>query len=189
MNIQDKPALILVDIQKGLDNLEYYGGRRNNPDAEEKAAQILHFWRQNQLPLFHIKHNSTSPDSPLVKGNPGNAIKEEVKPIGNEPVIEKNVNSAFIGTDLQQRLEKQGIQKVVIVGLTTEHCVSTTTRMAANLGFETYLVADATAAFDKVGPNGKKYSAETIYEAVLASLHGEFAKVVQTDELLNMLIG
>ena len=102
MTKPDSPALILIDIQKGLDDIEYYGGHRNNPNAEENAKRLLSFWRQNNLPIFHIKHNSTNPNSRLVKGKIGNEIKDIVKPFANEPIIEKEVNSAFIGTDFQQ---------------------------------------------------------------------------------------
>lgn len=187
MTLQDRPALLLIDIQKGMDDIEYYGGHRNNPQAEENMMRLLHFWRQNNLPIFHVKHNSTNLNSPLVPGQKGNDIKDIVKPIQGEQFIEKNVNSAFIGTDLQQRLNHDAIKTLVIIGLTTDHCVSTTARMAGNLGYDTYIVADATATFDKVGANGKKYSAEILHEAELASLHEEFAIVLETEKLLNEL--
>lgn len=189
MTLQDRPALLLIDIQKGMDDVAYWGGHRNNPQAEDNMARLLHFWRQHHLPVYHIKHNSTNPNSRLVAGQPGNDFKDIVQPIGGEPVIEKNVNSAFIGTDLQERLDKANIKTLIIIGLTTDHCVSTTTRMAGNLGYHTYLVADATATFDKIGPNNKKYTAEMIHETELASLHGEFATVVETEELLKELKG
>ena len=187
MKIEDKPALILVDIQKGLDEFEYYGGNRNNLDAEQKMRQLLDFWRANDLPIFHIKHNSTSSKSPLRPNQIGNEIKDIVKPIGDEPVIEKTVNSGFIGTNLKERLESQNIQKVVIVGLTTDHCISTTTRMAGNFGFETYLISDATATFDKIGTNGKKYPAELVHEIELAALNEEFATVLEAQALLDIM--
>lgn len=180
------PALLLIDIQKGLDEYEYYGGNRNNLNAEENAGRLLNYWRKNNWPIFHVKHNSTSEKSPLREGKPGNEIKDIVKPMGDEPVFEKNVNSAFIGTDLENQLKNKGIKKLIIVGLTTEHCISTSTRMAANLGFETYLITDATAAFDKTGRDGKKYPAELVHEIEMANLHGEFATVMNTDELLNL---
>ena len=180
-------ALILIDIQNGLDELDYYGGARNNPFAESNARKILDFWREKKWPVFHIKHNSTSPDSPLRPNQPGNEIKEIVQPIADEPIIGKNVNSAFIGTDLKERLENQGIQKVVIVGLTTEHCISTSTRMSANLGFETTLISDATAAFDKVSWDGKPIPAEIVHQVELANLNGEFARIIRTEEFLENL--
>jgi nicotinamidase-related amidase len=179
----DKPALILVDIQKGFDNIEYWGGQRNNPDAEENASELLILWRKHHLPIFHIKHCSTNPNSPLHETNEGNDFKDLVKPIDPEPIIKKNVNSAFIGTDLKEQLDNLKITKLVIVGLTTDHCISTTTRMAGNLGFDTFLVSDATATFNKKGPEGQNFSAELIHATALASLHQEFATVLTTDLL------
>lgn len=187
MTFKSKPALILIDIQKGFENIAYWGGHRNNPDAEVNAAELLKFWRQNKLPIFFIKHCSTNPKSPLAEGNPGNEIHDIVKPFPGETVIKKNVNSAFIGTDLKELLDTASIRSLVIAGLTTDHCVSTTVRMAGNYGYETFLVADAVATFDKTGPDGQKYSAELIHETALASLHNEFATVLNMNELLNNL--
>ena len=177
----NRPALLLVDIQKGFDNIDYWGGQRNNPDAELKASELLNWWRENQLPVFHIQHCSSNPVSPLHQSNAGNAFNELVTPLPGETIIQKNVNSAFIGTDLQARLDKEKINTLVIVGLTTDHCISTTVRMAGNLGYATFLVADATATFNKKGIDGKNYPAELIHETALASLNEEFATVVTTN--------
>jgi len=176
-----RPALILVDIQKGFDNIEYWGGRRNNPDAELRASGLLKIWRRNYLPVFHIRHCSSIPTSLLHETNAGNEFNDLVTPADGEPVIKKQVNSAFIGTDLQAQLDNANITTLVIVGLTTDHCISTTTRMAGNLGYETFLVADATATFDKKGLDGQNYPAELIHETALASLNKEFATIVTTD--------
>src|SRR5215468_3727758 len=101
----DRPALILVDIQKGFDNIEYWGGQRNNPNAEENASDLLQLWRENKLQVFHIQHCSRDPKSLLHESSAGNAFKRLVKPMGNEPIIKKNVNSAFIRTDLKDQLD------------------------------------------------------------------------------------
>lgn len=180
----DRPPLIIIDFQKGFKNIDYWGGQRNNPYAEENASKLLRLWRENNLPIFHIKHCSSNPASPLHETNQGNEFNELVKPIGNEAIIKKNVNSAFIGTDLQEKLINLKITKLVIVGLTTDHCVSTTARMAGKFGFDTYIVSDATATFNRIGLNGQNYSAELIHETALASLNGEFATVVTT-KLIN----
>ena len=179
----DRPALILVDIQKGFDNIEYWGGQRNNQDAEKNAGELLRLWRKHQLPIFHIKHCSSNPDSLLNESNEGNDFKDLVKPISSESIIKKNVNSAFIGTDLKEQLDNLKITKLVIVGLTTDHCISTTTRMAGNLGFDTFLVSDATATFNKKGLEGQNFPAEFIHATALASLNNEFATIVTTDFL------
>ena len=187
MTKQDRPALILIDIQKAFDNIEYWGGQRNNLHAEDNCSTLLNFWREHNLPIFHIKHCSLSPASLLAEGNIGNDFKDIVKPSIGETVIKKSVNSAFIGTDLKQQLDDNNIKKVVIIGLTTDHCVSTTIRMAGNYGYYTYIVSDATATFNKIGADGQRYSAEIIHETALASLHQEFAIVVTTEALIEKL--
>ena len=141
----------------------------------------------NPIVPYFTRHLSLTPRSVFAQDAHGSQIKAEVAPIGDEPVIFKNVNSAFIGTTLEQQLHGRKITQLVIVGLTTDHCVSTTTRMAGNLGFEVYLVSDGTATFERIGPNGKHYSADEIHEVNLASLHGEFAEGVCTDGILANL--
>src|SRR6476620_12235076 len=106
-------------------------------------------------------------------------------PLAGEPVVTKGVNSAFIGTDLEERLHAAGATTVVIAALTTDHCGSTTARMSGNLGFETWVVGDACATFDREGPDGESFPAELIHRTTLASLHDEFADVIATEEALS----
>lgn len=133
------PALILIDVQKGFLDANYWGGNRNNPDAEAKCGQLLNVWRANSLPVFHVRHSSTTAESRLHPSHEGFAFQDMVVPTAGEPVITKEVNSSFIGTDLKAQLDNANITTLVIAGLTTDHCVSTTTRMAGNFGFEVYL--------------------------------------------------
>jgi nicotinamidase-related amidase len=178
-------ALILIDIQQGLDDPWY--GVRNNPHAEQHAARLLQHWRSQQWPVVHIQHLSTNPESPLYPGKPGVPHKREVAPAEGEPVMTKNVNSGFIGTDLEQWLRENGIGQVVIAGLTTNHCVETTTRMAGNLGFDATLAHDACAAHDLTGPDGTHYSADTVHAMSLANIASEFAAVLSTDQVIERL--
>ena len=139
------------------------------------------------MPVIHTQHCSTEPNSPLRPGESGNAIKEIACPLPGETILKKNVNSAFIGTELEALLRSKQVNTIVLVGITTDHCVSTTARMAGNLGFDTYVVSDATATFDRVGPDGRHYTAEEIHMVNLASLHKEFATVIDTESLLERL--
>lgn len=184
----DRPALILMDIQKAFDNIAYWGGQRNNDNAEANAAELLKIWRDKKLPIFHIKHCSSNPNSPLNETNEGNEFKDMVAPIDGEPIIKKNVSSAFIGTDLKERFDSEKISKLVIVGLTTDHCVSTTARMAGNFGYDTFVVSDATATFNNKGLDGQNFSADLMHETSLASLNEEFAMVVTTDYLKQKIL-
>lgn len=183
----ESPAttLLLVDLQLGFDEPRW--GRRNNPSLEPRAAALLRAWRAAGRPVVHVKHMSTDPFSPLRPGQSGNDFKPETAPVAGEPVIEKRVNSAFIGTSLEDDLRHAGCRGLVIAGLTTNHCVSTTARMAGNLGFATWVVSDATATFDRVGPDGAAHPAEQIHAIALSDLHGEFATVVDTATVLAAL--
>lgn len=134
-----------------------------------------------------VQHLSTEPDSPLHPDRPGSALKPDVEPRDGELLVQKRVNSAFIGTTLDAYLKEEGIGGLVLAGYTTNHCVSTTARMAENLGFETVVVEDATAAFAAEGPSGRTYDADEVHAVSLANLHGEFATVMSTDAVLSKL--
>jgi nicotinamidase-related amidase len=179
-------ALIVIDVQKGLD--EPYWGERNNPEAEENIARLLDAWRARGWAIYYIHHQSKNPNSPLRPNYVGNEIKDIVKPQPGEPVIPKRENSAFIGTDLEEQLRAGNHSTVVLTGLTTDHCVSTTARMAANLGFDTIVVSDATATFDRYSPiSSRHFTGDEIHEAELTSLGGEFARIVETETVLSAL--
>jgi len=178
-------VLIVIDVQQAFDDPSW--GRRNNPAAEANIAALLHAWRATQRPVIHIQHRSPRLESLFHPDRPGFKVKPQAVPLPGEPVLYKSVNSSFIGTDLEQRLRDMGATTVAIAGITTDHCVSTTTRMSGNLGFETYLVGDATATFERRGPDGRLFSAEDMYETALASLHGEFATVVDTAAVLKSI--
>jgi nicotinamidase-related amidase len=182
VNQSSDPALLVIDVQHGMDNPRL--GARNNPDAEERIADLIAAWRTAGRPVIHVKHNSTEAESQLRPELPGNAIKKQALPIAGEPLFQKNVNSAFIGTDLEKYLRSRGIESLVMVGLTTEHCISTSARMAANLGFNVTLVADATAAFEKRGYDGAHYSADFVHNVELANLNREFAAVRNSSDVL-----
>jgi nicotinamidase-related amidase len=171
-------VLIVIDVQQAFNNPRW--GQRNNPEAEANIAALLAGWRKTQRPIIHVQHRSPLPESLFHPDRPGFKVKPEAQPLPDEPVIYKDVNSCFIGTDLEQRLRSRDAATLVIVGITTDHCVSTTTRMAGNFGFATYIVSDATATFERRGPDGKNFSAEQMHDTALASLHGEFATVVDT---------
>ena len=178
-------VLLLIDVQQGLD--DPYWGKRNNPQAEQQMARLLAAWREKQWPVVHVKHHSTNPKSPLRPEQPGCQIKPEVQPLPGELLFTKTVNSAFIGTDLENYLRENDFSKLVVVGLTTDHCVSTSVRIAGNLGFDVQLVADATATFERTGVDGQSITAEEMHQIHLASLHQEFCTVVTTEELLTTL--
>ncbi|MFC6038936.1 cysteine hydrolase family protein [Paenisporosarcina macmurdoensis] len=182
----EKKALIIIDVQKAFDDEKW--GKRNNIHAEIKISEILTLWRKKGWQVIHIQHMSDNPSSLFHPENDGFAIKELVKPTVGEVIITKKVNSSFIGTNLEEFLKLNFLTTVFITGLTTPHCVSTTTRMSGNLGFNTYLISDATAAFGMRDQNGKYYNPEIIHSTTLATLNTEFATILTTEQLINRII-
>lgn len=178
-------ALLIIDVQKGFDDPRW--GPRNNPQAEARIAELLAAWRAAGRPVIHVRHNSASPDGLLRFGTPANEAKPEAWELSDEPVHHKSVNSAFIGTALEHELRRDGIDTLVIVGLTTNHCVSTTARMAGNLGFRTLVVSDATATFDRLGLDGRMRPAAEVHASALSDLADEFAEIVDTAAVVAAL--
>jgi nicotinamidase-related amidase len=185
--IKKNPALLLVDIQKAFLEKDYPGLIRNNEHAEFICGKILKKWRTLDLPIIHVRHSSTNPESKLHKSRPGFEFNDYVTPLETEMVLTKEVNSAFIGTNLEDILIKSQIDTLVIVGMTTNHCISTTVRMSGNLGFDTYLISDSTACYNTKGLNGEIIACNTIYNSALASLQEEFATVIDSKELFDIL--
>ncbi|CZQ98375.1 cysteine hydrolase family protein [Trichococcus collinsii] len=180
---KENNALIIIDVQKAFDDTKW--GERNNLNAEENIRKILELWREKDWPIIYIQHTSDNPNSVFYPLNEGFAIKETVKPADADVIFTKKVNSSFIGTNLEGYLKENRISTVVITGLTTPHCVSTTTRMSGNLGFDTYLISDATAAFGLKDQNDNYYDADTIHNISLATLNDEFATILTTNQLWN----
>jgi nicotinamidase-related amidase len=140
-------VLIIIDLQKAIDHPSW--GERNNPDAETHIAALLQAWRATHRPVYHIRHDSIEAASHYRPGQPGNGFKPEAQPHPGEIVIVKRTNSAFIGTDLESRLRKASQTLLVVTGVVTNNSVEATVRMAGNLGFDTFLVEDATFTFGR----------------------------------------
>lgn len=178
-------ALLVIDVQQGFDDPGW--GARNNPAAEANIGRLLAAWRGRRWPVVHTQHRSVEPDSPLHPDRPGFQFKRTASPLAGEPVFEKSVNSAFIGTGLEAYLRDRRIDSLVVVGLTTDHCVSTTVRMAGNLGFDTWLVEDAAATFDRMDATGNRLPAELVHAVNVGSLRGEFCRVATTERILSLI--
>jgi len=183
--LTEKTSLIVVDVQKAIDDPAM--GERNNPQAEENIEKILKKWRKSNRPLFHIRHISKREDSVYHKNSAGAEIKEFAKPQKNEPLITKHFQSAFVKTNLEEKIKDKGIDTLVIVGFLTDQCVASTSEVANNAGYNVFLVSDATATIDCVGYNGKLYKAEDIHNIILGSLKRDSVNIIETKNLLNLI--
>ncbi|MFY3455548.1 cysteine hydrolase family protein [Achromobacter xylosoxidans] len=178
-------VLLLIDLQCAIDHPSW--GERNNPDAERQVGRLLACWRAQGWPVWHVRHDSTDPTSYYRPGQPRHEFKPETAPIGGEPVIPKQTNSAFIGTDLEQKLRNNGLDALVVAGVITNNSVEATVRMAGNLGFQVWLVADGCFTFARTDWNGSARSAEDVHAMSLVNLDGEYCTVVTADALLSAL--
>jgi MAF protein len=176
--LADSAVLLPVDVQQAFDDPSW--GPRNNPELEANAKLLLQAWRGSGRPVVHAKHNSTEEGSTLWPGAPGNAFKPGFEPLVDEAVVEKTVNAAFIGTTLEADLKKRGITQVVVFGITTDMCVSTTVRVGHNLGFDMVVVSDSCATFDQTSPGGERIPAALLHKVHLTTLNTEFATAVDT---------
>lgn len=179
----DNSALIIIDVQKGFD-FEDYWGKRNNPQCEENIAKLIAHWRKNNRKIIFVQHMSKNPKSTLYVGQVGNEYKEIVAPRKDDVLFHKSVHSAFIGTDLEEYLRTNNISQVVITGIATNFCVSTTARMAGDMGFDTYVVNDGSACFSKKNFDGSVIDADTVHKVSLANISQEFGTIVNTADLL-----
>ncbi|GAB3309607.1 cysteine hydrolase family protein [Luteimonas notoginsengisoli] len=178
-------VLLPIDIQRGFDYPPW--GPRDNPDMDDNGRRLLAAWRASGRPLIHVRHDSVHAGLSLHPAHPGNAFRDGFDPLPGEAVLPKSVNAAFIGTDLDLRLRRLEVRSVVLFGISTDMCVSTTARVAANLGYRTIVVGDACQCFDLPDGNGKPIPAAEIARAHLATLRAEFAEVVDTDAVVAAL--
>ena len=172
-------ALLVIDVQQGFDDPCW--GPRNNLDAEAKGLRVLAHWREQGWPVVIVRHDSKDARSPLRPGQAGNDLKPGFEPRPGELLVSKCVNSAFIGTALESWLRERGVNAIALFGITTDQCVSTTARMASNLGFRSTVIEDACACFAQTSPDGRTLSADTLHLAHITTLNTEFARVVTTD--------
>jgi nicotinamidase-related amidase len=178
----DRYALVVVDAQRGFD--DPWWGPRDNPGCDDNIAALVRHWADRGRPLVYVRHDSADPTSPLHPSSPGNALKEYLTP---EPdlLVTKSVNSSFHGTpDLDAWLRGQGVGGIVVCGITTNHCCETTARVGGNLGHDVLFALDATHTFDRPHPDGDVVAAADVARVTAANLHGEFATVVRTADLL-----
>lgn len=184
-------ALLLIDVQKGVNVFEHWGGpsgRRNNPAAEARMLEMLEAFRARGLKVIFSQHDSREQASPLKLSLPSGEMIDGFEPRSGEIVIRKDVNSVFIGTDLELRLREHGITRLVVAGFFTNFCVETSVRMAGNLGYDTYLAHDACATCNRIGLDGTDYDPELVHKLSLASMHGEFCTALSSAQIIELTL-
>ena len=181
-----KSALLVIDVQMAFVHDDANGASRSCPDAENNVAKLLSHFREQDNKVVHIHHHALEQGDPFHADAPGAAVQPFAAPLEGEAVVIKHVSSGFVGTSLEQELRSAKIERVVVCGATANHCAESTTRSAGNLGFDTVYASDAVWAYGATGPDGVKHSAEQIHSVTLSNLHGEFATVLPTAQILAL---
>ncbi|MGE7436958.1 cysteine hydrolase family protein [Kitasatospora sp. NPDC001175] len=182
LRLTDDAVLIVIDVQQGFEDPVL--GARDNPEAEQRIAELLDLWHNTGRPVVVVQHETTG--GTLDRGTPGYELKPFVAAASRDLHITKTVNSAFYGTpDLHEWLQQRGATQLVTVGIMTNVCNETTARMGGNLGYDVVFPIDAMHTFDMAGPDGGKIPAADLARATAATLHSmRFAKVVTTKDVL-----
>ena len=179
-----KQALIIIDIQN-----DYFPGGKWALDgadqAADNAARLLAAARERGDLVVHVRHEFESADAPFfTPQSPGAAIHAKVEPVTGEPVVLKHKVNAFLGTDLKQTLDQQGVQALTIVGSMSHMCIDGITRAAADLGYGVTVIHDACASRD-LEFNGVTVPAAQVHAAFMSALGFAYASVVSADEFLS----
>ncbi|MCC7321944.1 MAG: cysteine hydrolase [Rubellimicrobium sp.] len=180
-----RTALVVIDMQEEMATRTRSGRDRANPGAEAHIADLLALFRARGLPVVHVHHDE--PGSPVAFGQPGGAVMDCARPAPGEQVFVKSASSAFAGTGLDAWLRRQGIGRIVLVGAVAAFCVTTSTRVASDLGFQVILPGDALVGFDIPAHDGGRIDAATVLRVTLSLLGADFAQLVTTADVAGLL--
>ena len=175
-----KTALLIVDMQAEMQRRLDVGRDCVNPGAGDVLAGLVAACRERGVPVLHVRHRTESgafhPTSP---GFPAMACAEAAP---GEAIFVKTTSSAFASTDLEAHLRAEGIARLVITGAVAGYCVNSTTRAAKDLGFDCLVVRDAVIGFDL-----PTMPARPLFDATMALLDGDFARVLDAGEVMDLL--
>jgi nicotinamidase-related amidase len=176
-------ALLLIDIQN-----DYFPGGAmelvGSFEAAERARALLEAFRGAGLPVIHMQHVSVRPGATFfLPDTPGVEIHERVAPAPGETVFRKHFPNSFRETGLLEHLRAARLSALTIAGMMTHMCVDSTTRAAADLGFECTLAGDACAT-RALTLDGTAVPADSVHRAFLAALNGLFARVMPAERIV-----
>src|ERR1700678_882869 len=168
MRLPADAVLLIIDAQEALDGPRPGGG--DGADVEKNIAALITAWRSEGLPLAHVDRQPAG--SPL-------------PPLDGEIVIVRNATSAFVGADLETRLDELGATTLVLCGALGTHALEASARHAADLGYQVFVVADACLAADVVDLSGRLWPAQDVRALAMAHLKGETATIVDAATTLR----
>ncbi|SQC35621.1 isochorismatase family protein [Kluyvera cryocrescens] len=173
-------ALLIIDMQgfvtdRIANGMDYYP-----KDSIDNMRTVIHAFRAAGKPVLHVRHQTLAPDSPLHSSSPHFLPVAGFTEQSDEPVLIKHTSSAFSSTDLYQRLQRDNINEVVVIGAVAGFCVNSTIRAGSDLGLAMSVVRDAVLSFPL---DGDGLDAKAIYTVTLGLLEAGFARGVQAADL------
>lgn len=176
-------AVLVIDLQEGMADRIRAGRLPVNPDAPDQIARLLSNARGKGVPVIHVHHDDADPASPFRKGEAGAAPMPCAMPLPDEVVLWKHRSSAFAGTGLDAHLRGLGVTELVVAGAVAAFCVTSTVRMASDLGFRVLLPQDALLGFDLPAHDGGRIDAATVQRVTLSVLGADFATLTTVADL------
>jgi nicotinamidase-related amidase len=170
MRLPADAVLLIIDAHEAVDETRHAAG--DVRVADQNIAALIAAWRAEGLPLAHV-------------GRQPIGSVPAVAPPDGEIVIVRNATSAFVGADLEARLDELGATTLVLCGALATHALEASARHAADLGYQVFVVADACRAADAVDLRGRLWPAEDVRALALALLKGETATIVDAATALR----
>jgi nicotinamidase-related amidase len=181
----ERSALLVIDVQDSFKAGPRWE-RRSSPKFEAHVDRLVQSYRAAGLPVIFVLH--TDPDDGFATDSPYFKLMDFLVRREDEPLLIKNTRNAFTSTNLQELLQEKGVERLVITGIQTEQCCETTTRLAADLGYDVDFVTEATMTFPIADPDtGDELTTDEILRRTEFVLRRRFARIAKVDTLVEEL--
>lgn len=182
---KEKRALLVIDVQN-----EYFSGKlpvTYPSNSMENILKVCNSAKEEKIPIVVVQHSSSTPNTPFEKGSDGWELHDKIKKIDYNYYVEKTLPSSFVGTNLEEWLEKNSIDTVVIAGYMTQMCCDTTARYAKHLGYSVEFLADATGTL-AIENSAGAVSAEELHRSILVTQAMRFSDVMTSEEWIKKIV-
>lgn len=183
-------ALIVIDFQ-----MEYFAGPvpgkllvPDGPAAMAQAQRLIAFADSHRMPVFHIQHLGRAGSALFSPDGPHADIHPDIKPAAHHALVQKGSASSFVNTELHRQLQVRGVKTLIVCGLMTHNCISSTVRDARPLGYQTIVAGDACATRAIVAWDGGVLAHADLHRATLTGLSDGFAEVMETGRIIDLTV-
>ncbi|RWF47968.1 MAG: cysteine hydrolase [Mesorhizobium sp.] len=185
-NTAPRRALVVIDVQN-----DYDGGNLaiQHPPFRDSVVNVTRAMDAAAAPgikVVVVKQMAPETSPIFAKGSHGGELHPEIAKRRRDHYVEKNLPSAFTGTDLEAWLRANAVDTIAVVGYMTHNCDLSTIIHAVHMGFAVEFLSDATGSVPYANSAGYA-SAEEIHRVVSIILQSRFAAVLKTAEWIDCL--